>query len=206
MRHGTCCFQRTEIYCGPMNNPPPRPRMKTIAFLSLAGLCRLAAAQTPAMTTLQIDMANQRAYVQDIPDPQKYASDPTAVATSGFRIFASIVNLMDIVAVNGKPAKGTFVARGTRVGLSPNSGAGTAVADVERSQSSDWSFEILQDDGTPVGTLMALGLAGGDPPPGGPMNSWRSSAEPAPSSAQGDKPDKPRSRSRDPPAASQCSP
>jgi hypothetical protein len=85
--------------------------MKTIAFLSLAGLCRLAAAQTPAMTTLQIDMANQRAYVQDIPDPQKYASDPTAVATSGFRIFASIVNLMDIVAVNGKPAKGTFVAR-----------------------------------------------------------------------------------------------
>jgi hypothetical protein len=145
--------------------------MKTMAFLSLAGLCRLAVAQTTAMTTLQIDMANQRAYVQDIPDPQKYASDPTAVATSGFRIFASIINLMDIVAVNGKPAKGTFVARGTRVGLSPNSGAGTAVADVERAQASDWSFEILQDDGTPIGTLMALGLAGGDPPPGGPMNS-----------------------------------
>src|SRR3954462_11219495 len=122
----------------------------------LAAVSQLAVAQTPVITTLQIDMANQRAYIQDVSDPLKFASDPTAVSNTVFKTFASIVNLMDIVAVNGKPAKGTFVATGTRLALSPIVTPGMAIADVERSQASTWNFEILQEDGSPVGTLMAM--------------------------------------------------
>jgi hypothetical protein len=75
------------------------------------------------------------------------------------------------VAVKGKPAKGLFVTRGTHVMLSPNAAPGTAIADGERGGMGHWHFEILQDDGKPIGTLVALGLTGGERLPGGPLHS-----------------------------------
>jgi uncharacterized protein (TIGR03437 family) len=141
-----------------------------IGFLCL-GLCRLAVAQPPAVTTLQIDVANQRAYTLDVADPLKFATDPSAAPSLANRTFGSFEILADIVAVNGKPAKGTLVTRGNRVAMSPNSAAGSAITDVERGGMGHWHFEILQEDGRPIGTLVAIGLTGGTPPPGGPSSS-----------------------------------
>jgi len=43
-----------------------------------------------------------------------------------------------------------------------------AIADVARSHIQDLIWEILQPDGTPIGTIMASGFARGVPPPGAP--------------------------------------
>ena len=92
----------------------------------------MAAAQAPAVTTLEIDVANYRRHPVDISDPLKFATDPNPAPSLGNRTFGSLVLMADIVAVNGKPAKGLLVTRGTHVMLSPNAAPGTAVADVER--------------------------------------------------------------------------
>ena len=34
----------------------------------------------------------------------------------------------------------------------------------------EFTFEILKSDGTPIGTIMASGFAGGAAPPGSPLN------------------------------------
>jgi hypothetical protein len=105
--------------------------------------------------------------------------------------------------VNGKPAKGLFVTRGTHVMLSPNAAPGTAIADGERGGMGHWHFEILQDDGKPIGTLVALGLTGGERLPGGPLHSAQHAmaivgGTGAFLGARGQA-GRPRSRSRDPP-------
>ena len=47
--------------------------------------------------------------------------------------------------------------------------SGQAIADIARSGGPGLqSFEILQPDGTPIGTIMAQWLVGGSPPPGSP--------------------------------------
>jgi uncharacterized protein (TIGR03437 family) len=48
--------------------------------------------------------------------------------------------------------------------------AGQAIADTTRNASATISFEILKSDGTPIGTIMASGFAGGAAPPGSPSN------------------------------------
>ena len=55
--------------------------------------------------------------------------------------------------------------------LTPTPQAGSAAADITRGDVVDEVWEILQADGTPVGTILANGLAGGTPPPGAPLAS-----------------------------------
>jgi hypothetical protein len=79
--------------------------------------------------------------------------------------------IADIVSVNGQPAKGTYVGRSRTVALSPTpTGAenSEAIADVTRTALREHVFEILQPDGTPVGTVMSVGFSGGPAPPGAP--------------------------------------
>jgi hypothetical protein len=52
--------------------------------------------------------------------------------------------------------------------MAPN--PGPAIADNVRSYVAVIRFEILKSDGTPIGTIMASGFAGGAPPPGSPSN------------------------------------
>ncbi|MGH8245896.1 MAG: hypothetical protein ACREUU_05635, partial [Gammaproteobacteria bacterium] len=73
------------------------------------------------------------------------------------------------VAVNGKPAKGTLVQRASLVNLTPNARSGQAIADTERAILTDATLEILQPDGTPIGTIMLGGLILGPPAPGAPL-------------------------------------
>ena len=74
----------------------------------------------------------------------------------------------DAVAVNGQPAKGLFAARDRWIAAYPVPAPGQAIADVRRGRIREFTFEILQSDGTPVGSIMGMGLAEGDPPPGQP--------------------------------------
>ena len=99
--------------------------------------------------------------------------------------------LGDIVAVNGKPAKGLLGDRIVTINTSQNAMPGQAIADVERSSIVELVWEIQQADGTPVGSIVALGFSGGSVsglPPGAPGRvTSLSSAEPELSWAHGAK-------------------
>ena len=138
--------------------------------LALATLPRSGEAQTPGVAIMRIDIANYVPYTYDA-DIQKFATAPvlTPFPPNGGRAFSVFAFIGDIVAVNGKPAKGLWTARTTNFSFEPNAAPGHATADVTRLNIIDMYWEILQVDGTPIGTLLASGLTRGIPPPGAPL-------------------------------------
>ena len=139
----------------------------------LAANCHLAMGQAPS-TILLIDVDNLVQYQADISDVSKFASNPDSTPTVNFRDFSVATVLGDIVAVNGQPAKGLYASRAHAIGTSlsakpGNPGVRRAIADVERAAIREEVIEILNTDGTPIGTVMSFGLSGGTPPPGAPV-------------------------------------
>lgn len=126
-------------------------------------------AQTPPPTILVIDVQGNVTYWDDVGDPSKYATS-SGVSQVTLRNFQAWINVADIVAVNGGPAKGTLVCKGRNVflGPNPNPAIGGAIADISRGNLADVYVEIQQPDGTPVGTIVATGFVGGSAPPGAP--------------------------------------
>ena len=126
-------------------------------------------AQEP--TILDLDLENETNYLYDSFDYSKLAADPATLnVAAGFKSFALSLAVDDIVAVNGKPAKGVFLFKGFGARMNPTPGPGIIQADVNRFAAYDLYVEILQPDGTPVGTLMATGMYGGTTPPGAPVS------------------------------------
>jgi hypothetical protein len=122
----------------------------------------------PPTTTLVIDIANQVDYREDVFDASKFATLPGTTPAAAFRNFPLVTLIGDIVAVNLQPAKGSYFARTAAFKASAAPGPGGAIADVTRTSLREAIFEILQPNGTPIGTVMTLGFAGGPPPPGQP--------------------------------------
>jgi hypothetical protein len=131
--------------------------------------CEIAQGQTAPTTTLQIEFENYVGYIYDVFDPSKVGTDSNATIPNLARNFRIVMAIGDIVAVNGRPAKGTLTERRTSFFLSPNPAPGQAIADTTRNTLVDRYYEIMQADGTPVGTIMISGLGGGDSPPGAPL-------------------------------------
>jgi uncharacterized protein (TIGR03437 family) len=147
-------------------------KAKTLAMTVLlaAVYCRLALGQSTQTTLLKIDVANYVPYTYDAFDIQKFATAPSLTPTPPTgRAFEFFVFIGDIVAVNGKPVKGLWTARGTTLFFDPNAVPGHSTADLTRGNVIDMYWEISQVDGTPVGTLAASGLTRGSPPPGAPL-------------------------------------
>lgn len=129
------------------------------------------------ITELRIDIDDYVPYNYDFFDPARFATLAHRTPAPPAVPFGQILIIGDIVAVDGKPAKGVFVLRGTNLFLTtdinvtppgyPPAGR-LAIADVARSHIEDVIWEILQPDGTPIGTIMASGFARGVPPPGAP--------------------------------------
>jgi uncharacterized protein (TIGR03437 family) len=126
--------------------------------------------QAAPAAILQIDVENQVQYIEDISDVSKLATDPN-ITTANLKNFEPIINLGDIVAVNGQPAKGTSLFYARRVALSIAPAPGQAIADVVTGAIQEVTFEILNLDGVPIGTIMALGFGGTGTasPPGSPL-------------------------------------
>lgn len=151
-----------------------RANIGTTVALVAVGVCHLALAQQPPATTLTIDVGNVVDYQEDIYDPVKFARNPSITPSLGIGSSGAIANFVgvtiigDIVAVNGQPAKGLYAGRTQAIQAFPNPQPGQAIADVMRVSIRQHIFEILQPDGTPIGTIMAIGFSGGSPPPGQP--------------------------------------
>ncbi len=146
--------------------------MKLIPLAALA--CNLASAQQPSTTTLTIDVGNVVLYQEDIYDPVKFARNPNTTPSAGIGSNGAIANFAvvtiigDIIAVNGQPARGLYAGRTRVLNANLTPVPGQAIADVSREAMREHILEILQPDGTPVGSIMALGFSGGNPPPGQP--------------------------------------
>jgi uncharacterized protein (TIGR03437 family) len=143
----------------------------TVIPLAVAA-CHLASAQQPRTVTLTVDLGNTVEYQEDIYDPVKFARSPNVTPSlrfgTGIANFGVAILLGDIVAVNGQPARGLYAGRSRVINANPNPRLGQAIADVTRVAIREHIFEILQSDSTPIGSIMAMGFSGGDPPPGQP--------------------------------------
>lgn len=140
-----------------------------MSVLFVAICHNFAQGQSLSQTTLVVDLQNVVEYQNDdASNPSKLATNPNPTPSGGFVNFGMVTLLGDIVAVNGQPAKGTYVGRTRGIVASPAPKPGGAIADVTRTAMREHLFEILKSDGTPVGTIMSLGFSGGPAPPGAP--------------------------------------
>ena len=153
--------------------------LATTMILVVVAVSHLALGQQPPTATLTIDITNQLQYQDDIYDPVKFARNPSITPSigigTGILNFAVATVLGDIVAVNGQPAKGLFAARDRFILANIAPVPGQAIADVRRNAIREFTYEILQPDGTPIGSIMGMGLNVGSPPPGQPsteMANW----------------------------------
>jgi hypothetical protein len=140
----------------------------SIATALCAVTCSLSGlAQVAPPVILRIEYENGVRYVYDSVDIPAFATVPTPLSQA-IPTFATYALLADVVAVNGKPAKGIFLTRQIVVNLTTSPSPGQAIADVVRTNVLDRIVEIQQPDGTPIGSITTLGFDGGDLPPGAP--------------------------------------
>ncbi len=155
-----------------MNPHNPR-RGKTILAMALwaTAFSLPSLAQVAAPTILQIDLADHVLYFEDLTaaDLARRATVPNVATPVGALNFIRTTGVADIVAVNGRPVMGTYAS--STVGpafFRPAPNPGQAIADTARNALGVSTFEILKSDGTPIGTIVVNGLAGGAAPPGAP--------------------------------------
>src|SRR3990172_1843432 len=147
-------------------------KLRTLAFTALSAVayCQLALGQAAPATILDIELANFVTYFADVSDSSRLATDPNRTTVTQPRNFSRGIGIADIVSVNGRPAKGVMTEQRTQFNLRVIPTPGQAIADVEdRNIRSERYYEILKPDGTPIGSLMAVGNGGGAPPPGAPL-------------------------------------
>ncbi|MBI4875433.1 MAG: hypothetical protein HY822_12440 [Acidobacteria bacterium] len=137
----------------------------------LMAVCAAAlAAQAPPTAILEIDTENLVAYYGNVFDMSKFGTDPNMTSVPGGpRTFTMMIAIGDIVAVNGRPARGIGMFRGQMTNLSPSPAAGQAIADIVRSTITEYFLEILDPDGIPIGSIFAMGVGSGSAPPGAPL-------------------------------------
>jgi len=155
-----------------------RPYGQKGARATWRGLAVLAACvaalpgQTPPASTVVVDTANRVAYQYDNYDVTKFGTNNGIVAPQNIRSphpFLEEVSYADVVAVNGKPAKGTMVIKSiVSINMDPVPGPGKAIADITRGGMGHSVWEIQTADGRAVGTVITTWLSGGTPPPGAP--------------------------------------
>ncbi len=143
-------------------------RLLVTAAACVGLMARTGLAQSAPPVILEVDIDNFVQYFGDIGvDSTKFAKDPnptTATPTT----FQSAMLVGDIVAVNGKAVKGAYIARGQALFQRTTPLPGWNMSDVFRTGPFTDSFEFLQSDGTPIGTIMTSGQSQGPAPPGSP--------------------------------------
>ena len=147
-------------------------KTETIALTALlaAAYCNSAWGQASPPEII-VDVENIVLYNNNITDqpklvPNPYITPATPDGVSG--TFGFAIAIGDVVAVNGKPAKGTLALRMQLLLLTPANN-GRPIADTMRAALQIGTLEILKSDGVAVGIFMLTGM-GGLRPPGSPLS------------------------------------
>jgi hypothetical protein len=140
-----------------------------VIVLAVSGLAQ----NVPAPSIMIVDIDNGVFYGRDLADYSRLATEAAPTPQVPSRNFAFWEGLGDIVAVNGKPMKGTWHSRPVQILMNPNPQPGQAIADVTATGTLDWIMDIRTLDGQPVGVITGYGWNGGGPPLGMPrVNSF----------------------------------
>ena len=149
---------------------------EALTVMASGAAFQICLAQVESGTVLEVQLENAVSYVSDVSAPAEFATNPNPTPPrTAPRNFGSNLVLADIVAVNGTLVTGTAIIGVRTINLRTSAGAGLAIADTVRNSISDYALEILQTDGTPVGSIFASGLSGGAAPPGAPSAAIASS-------------------------------
>ena len=149
-------------------------RNASLSFiLVVAASCGPGWGQT---SILKVEVQDLVFYEVDSGDASKFGANTSVTLSSlscagqsfGGHLMNRTVALGDIVAVNGQPAKGTYITSGSTICLSPTPAPGQPIGDISTGPMVSETYEILQTDGTPVGTIMTNGLRIASPTPPGP--------------------------------------
>lgn len=126
-------------------------------------------AQVAPAAVLELDAENIVRYYEDTADSSKFGTQPGVTPATVAANFQTYVLIGDIVAVNGQPVRGTVSHTARWTNLTPSPKSGESIADMIRGGLGQWSFEILNIDGTPIGTIFLAGMHGGARTPGSPL-------------------------------------
>lgn len=131
--------------------------MKKMTLLALFASAAFAQPASPVVLVVDLDNAVQ--YRSDISDPAKRGTDANSTTAAPARAFTDVLFIGDIVAVNGKPAKGLWTSRQYLMNFNPAPAVGFAIADVNRGTIADCKWEFLDANGRFVGAISDSGLA-----------------------------------------------
>src|SRR5262245_33332080 len=106
--------------------------LKLLAAILLAAIGYQHAMAQVTSTILTIDVDNWVSYVEDVFDVTARAVNPGMTPPTASRNFSAAVSFADIVAVNGRPAKGSVVFESRTIRLLSSSMPGVAVGDIGR--------------------------------------------------------------------------
>src|SRR5437773_1783323 len=110
-----------------------------------AFLCAVASWGQAPQFTLDIEWENSVAYFDDLSDPARLVASPSPV-TPAIRNFMPYIAIADIISVNGRPARGSWVFRGRVIQLFSNATPGQAIGDIGRGAIGETHVEILESD------------------------------------------------------------
>ncbi|MBM3747277.1 MAG: hypothetical protein FJW34_15930 [Acidobacteria bacterium] len=141
-----------------------------IAVACGAAFCVTGLAQTPPVTMLEIDLNNSVMYVEDVSDMSKWGKLPGPVppAADYTHPFKWRTTIADIVAVNGRPVKGSFVLVQKGMAGITDFTPGRPISDVQGTCVRESRLILLQPDGTAIGSMIVSGSTTLMPPPGAP--------------------------------------
>jgi hypothetical protein len=106
---------------------------------------------------LIIELDNLVTYRGDVTDAGRLARDPGVTAPGPPRAFQYTHNIADVVAVNGKPAKGLWDYSGSGLAARANAQPGQAIADFDTGGALKGLLLLSGPDGTWIGSLYDIG-------------------------------------------------
>ena len=116
------------------------------------------AQEVPAI--LHVEYENQVRYAEDVIDPLRVARSSVPVTANPALNFGRNVDISDVTAVNGSPAKGVIVNMLSAMLLSPTPAPGQSISDVSQGQFGFFQIDILKPNGDRIGSIFAIGGPG----------------------------------------------
>jgi len=126
----------------------------------------MAHAQPPVTVPLVIDTENTVFYVDDVTDLSQVAVNGFVTPPAAARNFTRSINIGDIVAINGSPARGSATGQFSNLTMRVAPTPGQAIADLPSGSIAQWTYTIQTADGHALGSILIQGLGFAPKPPG----------------------------------------
>jgi len=124
-------------------------------------------AQGSQTVTLSLRTENLVQYRYDVTNPIRIGKHPGFTPHGAVALFDPLADISYITEIKGKPARGSVVLRGMGIDIGRTAQSGSAIGDSQgRAAVYDAHFDILDDEGRPLGTMLTIGLGGGPAAPG----------------------------------------